>query len=122
MATKKTKKKAERTTYEIAQELYEVRQHRNKLNTMEKKLADTLRTRIEEGDNEQDFFKITTSTTLKITDNAKALAWAKENYAHIITVDTKAADSILRPLLNLPEGFAYNEVKKLEAVGGYDTE
>lgn len=119
---KKTKKKEELSTYDLAVELHEVRRSKNELLAVEKKLSAQLKARIKEGDKSQDIFAIETARTLKITDREKAVAWAQEKYAHIITVDTKAAKTILSREFSLPDGFAIEDTERLVVVGGADGE
>lgn len=119
MATKKTKKKAEEVSAgALAMQLYDVRKSKNELLAVEKRLSTQLKALIKDGDTSQTLFEIITARTIEITDVTKAVAWAQQHYAHIITVDTKAAKAILqRSLAPLPEGFAVKDTDRLVVVG-----
>lgn len=120
---KKPKKTEEVSASALAMQLYDIRKSKNELAAVDKKVSAQLKALIREGDKSQTLFEITTSHTLAITDQAKAVAWAQEHYAHIITVDTKAARTILqRSLTPLPEGFEIKDTESLVVVGGKDEE
>lgn len=119
----KTKKGAQKSTLDIASELLEVRQLKNKYTLIDKALTTELKTRLKDGDDSQDYFEITTARAIEITDQSKAVAWAQEKYPHILTVDTKAAKTILqRELTPLPEGFEVKETERLTQVGNNNEE
>lgn len=102
----------------LAMQLYDVRKSKNELLAVEKRLSTQLKALIKDGDTSQTLFEITTARTIEITDVTKAVAWAQQHYAHIITVDTKAAKAILqRSLAPLPEGFAVKDTDRLVVVG-----
>lgn len=113
---KKTKT-PERDSLDIAQELLEIRQLKNKLIAQDKSLTDMLKARLKEGDEGQDLFELQHSPTLSITDPKLALAWAQKNYPHIVTVDMKSARAILQREFKLPEGFEVIENYRLVVTG-----
>lgn len=127
MAKKKTVI-VDRTAYEIAQELLEIRDEINVLKAAEKSVSDELRKRMEAGQ-EQNLFKLLPITTLKIAHLDTALAWARSFAPHIITVNTTAARKIfladaLTGSLGSPEkgGFVLNTVEQLREVKGNSEE
>ena len=121
MARTKTKKTV-RSAYEVAVELQAVRHNKSDLLALDKKLSTELKALMASGE-QQDIFGYETSRSIEITDQEKAVAWAQAEYPHIITVDTKAAKSILqRSLLALPEGFEMKETQRLVELGGKNEE
>jgi len=117
---RKTKKIHERDTLDIAQELLALRRQKNDAAAVERVLADELKRRLKEGDASQNLFEIDIARTLKITDRDKAVAWAQAKYPHIITVDAKAARTILQREFSLPDGFTVSESERLVQVGEKD--
>lgn len=122
MAAKKAKKEP-RSTFDIASELLEVRQLKNRYVEIDAKLTAELKTRIKDGDNDQDYFEIRTYPDIKIVNASKAVEWAQKNYPHLLTVDGKAARAILkRALTPLPAGFETKQVERLTQIGSNDEE
>lgn len=121
MARKKTNK-PERSTLDIAQELSEVREEKNLLVGTEKLLSEQLKERIKRGD-PQNLFKLVKIPTLKITNNAEAVAWAAAAHPQLITVNTTDAKEVFRrSLLPLPEGFEMKEIEQLRSVKNGDAD
>lgn len=119
----KKAKKESQSTLDIASELLEVRQLKNRYAEIDAKLTAELKARIREGDDSQDYFELKTYPDIKIVDATKAVEWAQKNYPHILTVDGKAAKAILkRALTPLPMGFEIKGVERLTQVGNNEEE
>jgi len=124
MAKKATKKaKApEKSAYEIASELLEVRSEMNVLKQAEKGLADELRKRMKSGE-QQDIFYFMPVTSLKVLNGEKAMAWAQKYAPKAITINTTTARKIfiqdaLTGSMGTPEsnGFALTTTEQLREV------
>lgn len=90
MAKKLSKKVPERTAELVASELLEVRTEMNLLRQSDKALSEELKKLMSEGQI-QDTYGLVPSTSLKIKDYLKVLAWAQKFVPRALTVDTKAA-------------------------------
>lgn len=124
----KKKARAERTAYEIAVELAEVRAEENVLKGIDKKLSDELRVRMAAGE-KQDLFYLSPVTSLKVSDTKKAFAWAEKYAPAIITLNTSAARKVflgdaLTGSMGTPEvnGFVLQTVEQLKQFKGNNDE
>lgn len=106
---------------EIAIKLAEAREAINEWKAIEKPLADELKKRIKAGE-AQDKFEITVSSSFKVSDDKKAMAWATKYYPAAIVIDTTIARKVfvanaLTGTMGTVEsnGFAFVETEKLTA-------
>lgn len=115
----------EQSAQQIAKELSEVRQEMAQLRNVDKELSDKLRKMMKDGE-DQDYFQFITSTTLSIEDPEKALKWAKKYAPHTITVNTTAARKLfaadIKGEFGLAEkhGFGFKETEQLREVKADD--
>lgn len=106
---------------EKAVELAEVRYEINRLQEIAKKLSSEVLAGIKEG-GDQDYFKVTTSTSLKVADPKKVLSWAKKYAPQVITVNTTLARRLfagdLKGQFGSAEknGFAFKETEQLRPI------
>ena len=119
---KKTEKV--KTAVDIAILLMDARNAINDWKAIEKPLAEELKLRIKAGE-QQESFRITTSSTFKVEDRERAIEWAQKYAPAVITVDATAARKVFLGDVATgamggaeKNGFVFAETEKLVALKG----